>query len=498
MTKYILAIDQGTSSSRAILFNKQGSIVHLAQKEFVQYYPKPGWVEHDAEEIWQSQLEVMNQVVREAGISFKDIHALGITNQRETTVIWDKETGKPISNAIVWQDKRTSALCDELKVGEHANYITETTGLVIDSYFSGTKINWLLRNISGAKEKAANGELLLGTIDSWLVWKLSNGKHHVTDYTNASRTMLFDIAQLKWDDKILDLLKIPKSLLPKLVSSSQIVGTTFADLTGGVEIPIAGIAGDQQAALFGQTGFETGVAKNTYGTGCFILMNTGGVKVKSEHGLITTLTCETTVDHPNYALEGSIFIAGAAIKWLRDSLHLIESASQTQHIAEELEDTGGIYVVPAFSGMGAPYWDMYSRGAIFGLTLGASDKHIVKATLESLAYQSKDVLKAMEKDADQRIKMLNVDGGASANNYLMQFQSDILGVQVQRPVNIETTALGAAFLAGLSSGFWKDKDELQSIRETDKQFSPAMDKSKVDKLYAGWEKAIERSLGWEK
>lgn len=496
MAKYILALDQGTSSSRAIIFNKKGEIVALSQKEFPQYYPKPGWVEHKPNEIWHSQLDVFLQVVKDAKIAFSDIQAIGITNQRETAIVWDKHSGEPIYNAIVWQDKRSSDICNELKLGPNSSYITKTTGLVIDSYFSGTKVKWLLDNVVGAREKAMNGDLLFGTVDSWLIWKLTKGKVHATDYTNASRTLLFNIKNLKWDEKILKLLNIPSAILPKVVASSGIVGTIDSGITDGFEIPIAGIAGDQQAALFGQMGFKPGLAKNTYGTGCFILSNTGTKKVESNFGLITTLTCETLVNNPVYALEGSVFIAGAAIKWLRDTLGIIKTAAETQEISEQLAENDGVYVVPAFTGFGAPYWDMYSRGAIFGLTLGTSDKHIVKATLESLAYQSKDVLDAMEKDSGVKIKKLNVDGGASANDYLMQFQADILDTVIERPANIESTALGAAFLAGLAIGYWKDHNELQKIREIDKQFSPEMQRMQANELYAGWQKAVERTLGW--
>jgi len=497
MAKYILALDQGTSSSRAILFNKPGDVIQIAQKEFTQYYPKPGWVEHNPEEIWESQYTVTKEVLKLAGISVSEIHAIGITNQRETTVVWDKNTGKPVYNAIVWQDKRTSEICDNLKVSSQADYINESTGLVIDSYFSATKIKWILENVVGVKEKAENGELFFGTIDTWLIWKLTKQNLHITDYTNASRTMLFNIQSLNWDDRILNELDIPKTMMPKVVSSSEEIGTTHSELFDGVKIPIAGIAGDQQSALFGQTCFEPGIAKNTYGTGCFILTHTGNKKVKSNNGLLTTLTCDTTKDNPQYALEGAVFIAGAAIKWLRDALHLIKSAGETQKIAEELGDTEGVYVVPAFSGLGAPYWDQHARGGIFGLTLGVSDKHIVRATLESLAYQSKDVLNAMGKDAGVKIELINVDGGASANNYLMQFQADILEAEVKRPKNIETTALGAAFLAGLATGFWNSKEELNKIRTLDKTFTPKMKREKVNTLCKGWQKAVQRTLGWE-
>lgn len=496
MGKYILALDQGTSSSRAMLLNADGDILAVEQQEFTQFYPQPGWVEQDPMEIWESQLKVTQKLLQENHIDAREIHALGITNQRETTLVWDKLTGKPIYNAIVWQDKRTTGFCNELVQEGWGPYAAKNTGLVIDSYFSGTKIHWILNHVAGAKEKAAKGELLFGTVDTWLIWNLTGGKLHVTDYTNASRTLLFNIASLEWDEELLARLQISYSLLPQVVESSAVIGTTTATLFGA-EIPIAGIAGDQQSALFGQAGFEPGLAKNTYGTGCFILMNTGSKQVISDHGLLTTLTCGTKADQPRYALEGSVFIAGAAIKWLRDALKLVKNAGETQKIAEDLTDTQGVYVVPAFTGLGAPYWDMNARGGIFGLTLGITDKHIIKATLESLAYQSNDVLKAMEKDAGVPIQSLNVDGGASANDYLMQFQSNLTNAKVIRPKNIETTALGAAFLAGLASGFWKDRSEIARIRKIDREFEPKMDAQTRDKLCAGWQKAVKRTLGWE-
>lgn len=496
MEKYILALDQGTSSSRAILFNHQGDIVALEQKEFTQYYPQPGWVEQNPLEIWESQLLVAQQVLQKNGIPASEIQAIGITNQRETSIVWNKSTGQPVYNAIVWQDKRTAPFCDELKHEGWTEYISANTGLVIDSYFSGTKIHWILNNVPGAKAQAENGELLFGTVDTWLIWQLTRGKVHATDYTNASRTLLFNIATLEWDQELLGRLQIPVAMLPEVVESSSVSGICDPIFLGA-GIPIAGIAGDQQSALFGQAGFEPGLAKNTYGTGCFILMNTGNKQVKSTHGLLTTLTCGTKHNKPRYALEGSVFMAGAAIKWLSDGLHLIKKASETQQIAESLADTQGVYVVPAFSGLGAPYWDMSARGGIFGLTLGITDKHIVKATLESLAYQSKDVLKAMEKDAGVAIQKLNVDGGASANNYLMQFQSDMLNAEVVRPKNIETTAQGAAFLAGLATGFWKSKDEVAQIRKIDRTFEPNMTEDTRQRLYNGWKKAVKRSMDWE-
>ncbi len=479
-----------------MLVNKYGHVVAMAQKEFPQYYPQAGWVEQNPEEIWQSQLRVANEVILKAGIMPGQIAAIGITNQRETTIVWDKLTGEPIYNAIVWQDKRTSAFCQQLKNEGWSNYCLENTGLVIDSYFSATKINWILNHVEGALEKASNGDLLFGTVDSWLIWQLTGGKFHITDYTNASRTLLFNIKTLTWDQKLLDRFSIPRNMLPKVVESSGIIGSTHAGIFGPVCIPIAGIAGDQQAALFGQAGFEPGVAKNTYGTGCFILMHTGQKQVISTNGLLTTLTCDTKNNQPQYALEGSVFIAGAAIKWLRDALHLIKSAPETEKMATEVADTHGVYVVPAFAGLGAPYWDMDARGAVFGLTLGVTHKHIVKATLEALAYQSKEVMDAMEQEAGFKIETLQVDGGASANNYLMQFQADLLNARVNRPRNIETTAMGAAFLAGLATGFWKNRDEIKTIRQLDRTFVPAMDEETRTKLYRGWKKAVARTLRW--
>ncbi len=497
MQKYILSLDQGTSSSRAILFDKKGSIAGVAQKEFTQYYPHAGWVEQDPVEMWESQLAVAKAVLADNKIKPEQVQGIGITNQRETTIVWDKNTGKTIYNAIVWQDKRTADFCNQLKNEGWSDKISEKTGLVIDSYFSATKIHWILNNVKNARKKAENGELLFGTVDTWLIWNLTNGKNHVSDFSNASRTLIFNIASLKWDTELLERFDIPKSMLPNVVESSSLVGTTDAKFFDGCEIPIAGIAGDQQSALYGQASFEAGLAKNTYGTGCFILMNTGTKKVNSQHGLLTTLTCKTKINEPHYALEGSVFIAGAAIKWLRDALHLITDAKETQSIAENLEDTEGVYVVPAFTGLGAPYWDMYARGGILGLTLGITDKHIIKATLESLAYQSKDVITAMEKDFGVTIKQLDVDGGASANNYLMQFQADILSAEVIRPKIIETTALGAAFLAGLATGFWKNEDELSNIRSIEKTFSPTVPFEISKKLYKGWQKAVSRILKWE-
>jgi len=487
--QYILAIDQGTSSSRAIMFDKERKVVAIEQEEFPQYYPKPGWVEHKPDEIWETQVRVARKIVQTNGVHPSEIKAIGITNQRETTVVWDKKTGIPIYNAIVWQDKRTSNLCKKLKEDGFEEYIKVNTGLLLDSYFSATKINWILENIKGAKEKANNGELLFGTIDTWLIWKLTEGKLHITDYSNASRTLIFNIRNLEWDLKLLDLFAIPKCMLPEIVPSSQIYGVTNKSIFD-YEIPIAGIAGDQQSALFGQHCFEEGMAKNTYGTGCFLLMNTGTRLIESQSGLLTTIAWKIN-NKVTYALEGSAFITGAAIKWLRDGLRLIDTASETELIANELSDNAGVYVVPAFAGLGAPYWDMYARGIITGLTQGVTDKHIVRATLESIAYQTKDILDAMTKDSQMPLKSLNVDGGACANNFLMQFQSDILNTVVNRPLNIETTALGAALLAGLAVGLWNEKEIFQT-RVFDRNFVPSMKVSLRDSLYLGWQKAIER------
>lgn len=495
MSKYVLALDQGTTSSRAILFNQKGNIVASEQQEFTQYYPKPGWVEHDANEIWQTQLKVAQDVLKNNRISAKDISAIGITNQRETTVIWNKITGEPIHNAIVWQDRRTASICDDLKKAGHEKYIRRETGLVVDAYFSGTKVKWLLDNVKGARKLANKGELLFGTIDSWLVWKLTNGQVHITDYSNASRTLLYNIRKLKWDKKLLKILDIPKSVLPEVKPSSMVYGNTSSKLLGE-EIPIAGIAGDQQAALFGQACHEVGMAKNTYGTGCFMLMNTGTKPVSSRFGLLTTIAWGLD-GKVYYALEGSVFIAGAAIQWLRDGLKILDEARDSEYLAFKVESTDGVYVVPAFAGLGAPYWDMYARGAIFGLTRGTTKAHITRATLESLAYQTKDVLNAMEKDSKISLKALRVDGGACANNLLMQFQSDILGVDVERPGIIETTALGAAYLAGLATGFW-NKNEISKNWQLETAFKPSMKENERKSLYKGWQKAVKRTMGWEK
>ena len=493
MQTYILALDQGTTSSRAIIFDHDGNIVAVEQQEFTQIYPKPGWVEHDVNEIWATQLKVAQDVLRNNKIDAGAIAAIGITNQRETAVVWDKTTGQPIHNAIVWQDRRTAAFCDQMKADGHEAYIKENTGLVIDAYFSGTKVKWLLDHVDGARAKAEAGDLLFGTVDSWLIWKLTNGVH-VTDYTNASRTLMYNIKSLEWDDKLLDILSVPASMLPEVKASSEVYGNTTADLFGA-SIPIAGIAGDQQAALFGQGCHQKGMAKNTYGTGCFMLMNTGEEAVTSESGLLTTIAWGLD-GKVHYALEGSIFIAGAAIQWLRDGLKIIDEAPDSEFFAMKVQGTDGVYVVPAFAGLGAPYWDMYARGAIFGLTRGTNKAHLVRATLESLAYQTKDVLSAMEKDAGVPLHKLRVDGGASANNLLMQFQSDILGVTVERPGIIETTALGAAYLAGLAVGFWT-MDSISEKWQLDRAFEPDMPKEEQENLYKGWQKAVKRTMGWE-
>lgn len=495
--KYVIALDQGTTSSRAIVFDSEQKIVGVAQKEFRQIYPKEGWVEHDPMEIWSSQSGVLAEVIARTGISQHDIIALGITNQRETTIVWDKHTGKPIYNAIVWQCRRTAKICDELKQIEGLNeYVKENTGLLIDAYFSGTKIKWILDNVEGAREKAEKGDLLFGTVDSWLIWKLTNGKVHATDYTNASRTMIYNIKKLEWDQKLLDILGIPKSMLPKVKDCSGTFGYANLGGKGGHRVPIAGVAGDQQAALFGQACFSKGDSKNTYGTGCFLLMNIGDKMVRSKHGLVTTIAIglEGKVE---YALEGSIFIGGASVQWLRDELKLVSEARDTEYFARKVKDNGGVYVVPAFVGLGAPYWDMYARGAILGLTRGANKNHIIRATLESIAYQTRDVLEAMQEDSGIKLKNLKVDGGAAANNFLMEFQSDILGVNVRRPVTLETTALGAAYLAGLAVGVWESKDEISSQWKLDREFTASMSEDERNKKYSGWKKAVKRSMAWE-
>ncbi|MEE4196288.1 MAG: glycerol kinase GlpK [Bacteroidales bacterium] len=492
--KFILSLDQGTSSSRTLLFDVNTQIIATRQKEFQQYYPHPGWVEHDPDEIWESQLDTVKTIFQESRIDPGAIAAIGIANQRETVILWDKKTGHPVYRAIVWQDKRTADYCKQLEREGWSQYIKKNTGLIIDSYFSATKIHWILQNVPGVKERANKGEILAGTIDSWLIWKLTGGKLHITDYSNASRTMLFNIRTLQWDKKLLALFDIPQNMLPGVKGSSEVVGYSDAKILGAA-IPLSGIAGDQQAALFGQTCLGKGTAKNTYGTGCFMLMNTGEKMVESHSGLVTTIAWGIN-KKINYALEGSVFIAGAAIKWLRDALHLIQSADETEKIARQVEDTEEVYVVPAFTGLGAPYWDMYARGAILGLTQGVTDKHIIRSTLESLAYQTMDVLKAMEQDSGIQLKALNVDGGASVNNFLMQFQANILNVDVIRPENVETTALGAALLAGLATGFWT-MDEIIQKRKIEKIFHPFMEDELRIKLYNGWKKAVEKAKDWQ-
>ena len=495
MEKYILSFDAGTTSSRAIIFNKKGQIINVAQKEFQQIYPKAGWVEHDPMEIWASQSGVAREVLEKSAIRPDQIVGIGITNQRETTIVWDKNTGKPIYNAIVWQCRRTASYCERLKEKDWIDKIRDKTGLVVDAYFSATKIAWILDNVEGAREKAERGDLLFGTVDTWLVWNLTRGKVHVTDYSNASRTMLFNIKDLKWDDEILDVLNIPKAMMPEVKDSSCIYGYTDEHTYGGARIPIAGIAGDQQAALFGQNCFKPGMVKNTYGTGCFVLMNTGQEMIRSKNGLLTTIAWGID-GKVSYALEGSVFIAGAAIQWLRDELRLVYDSPQSEYYANKIEDTDGVVVVPAFTGLGAPYWDMYARGGIFGLTRGTKREHLVRATLESLAYQSKDVIEAMQEDAKIPLAHLRVDGGASANNFLMQFQADMLDTEVHRPRTLETTSLGAAYLAGLAVGYWKDLDEISEDFSIDRTFKPQMSQEKRSKNYKYWKKAIERSMGW--
>lgn len=496
MSQYIMALDAGTTSSRCILFDKKGTIKSVAQKEFTQIYPKEGFVEHDPMEIWSTQIGVCQEALYKIGATYRDIAAVGITNQRETTVVWDKATGKPVYNAIVWQCRRTAAYCDELRIKGFSESFRQKTGLLIDAYFSATKLRWILENVSGAREKADKGELLFGTIDTWLLWNLSRGKLHVTDYSNASRTMLFNINTLTWDDDILKILDIPKSMLPDVKPSSFVYGETDPILFGG-PIPISGAAGDQQAALFGQTCFKAGDAKNTYGTGCFLLMNTGEKPVLSKNGLVSTIAWGID-GKVSYALEGSVFAAGATIQWLRDELGLLKSASDSEEMANRVADTGGVYLVPAFVGLGAPYWDSYARGTLIGMTRGTNKNHIVRAALESLAYQTSDVLCAMEEDSGIDLHVLKVDGGASANNFLMGFQADIIGTEVQRPECIETTALGAAYLSGLATGYWQDTNEILENWTLDKKFVPVMNNEQRKVLLNGWHKAVGRALGWEK
>ncbi len=492
--KYVLALDQGTTSSRAILFNHEGRVVRLVGQEFPQIFPQPAWVEHDPEAIWSSQLGVARQVLQEAGVSAASIAAIGITNQRETTIVWDRATGNPVMNAIVWQDRRTASICDQLRAEGWESKIREKTGLVIDAYFSGTKVTWMLENIPGLRERAQRGEVLFGTVDSYLIWRLTGGRVHVTDYLNASRTMLFNIHTLDWDDEILAKLGVPRAMLPRPAQSSEVYGETDASLFGG-SIPIAGDAGDQQAATFGQACFEPGMAKNTYGTGSFLLMNTGSKAEVSRSGLLTTIGWGIG-GKVTYCFEGSIFITGAAIQWLRDSLQIISNAGESERLASSIEDTGGVYLVPAFVGLGAPYWDQYARGTIVGLTRGSGRAELVRATLESTCYLTRDVAHAMEADSGIALKGLRVDGGMVSNNWLMQFQSDVLNVEVQRPVVAETTALGAAYLAGLAVNYWSGLDDVTRNWAVDRVFVPQMDETRRAKLYQGWQRAVERSRGW--
>ncbi|MCI9249345.1 MAG: glycerol kinase GlpK [Dorea sp.] len=496
MAKYVMALDAGTTSNRSILFNEKGEICSVAQKEFTQYFPKPGWVEHDANEIWSSQLGVAVEAMNKIGAAAEDIAAIGITNQRETAVVWDKSTGEPVYHAIVWQCRRTAEYCDELKEKGYTEMFRKKTGLIIDAYFAGTKIKWILDNVEGAREKAENGELLFGTVETWLIWKLTKGAVHVTDYSNASRTLLFNINTLEWDKEILEIMDIPEAMLPKALPSSCVYGHADSSFLGGA-IPIAGAAGDQQSALFGQTCFRPGDAKNTYGTGCFLLMNTGEKPVFSENGLVTTIAWGLD-GKVYYALEGSIFVAGAAIQWLRDEMRLIDSAMDSEYMARKVSDTNGCYVVPAFTGLGAPHWDQYARGTIVGLTRGVNKYHIIRATLESLAYQVNDVLNAMEADSEIPLSALKVDGGASANDFLMQTQADIINAPVKRPRCIETTAMGAAYLAGLAVGYWKDKEEVVKNWAMDREFTPQIEEEARIKKIKGWEKAVKYAYGWAK
>ena len=494
MKQYVVALDQGTTSSRCIIFDRDQRIVGVAQREFTQIYPKPGWVEHDPMEIWSSQYSVLTEALAQTGIAPEDIAAIGITNQRETTIVWDKQTGRPIYNAIVWQCRRTAGLCEELKKDQaFTDYIQTHTVLLIDAYFSATKIKWILDQVEGARERAAAGELLFGTVDSWLVWKLTGGKAHVTDYTNASRTMLFDIEKLCWDEHICQTLGIPQVMLPKVMDSSAIYGTVNLQ---GVEVPIAGIAGDQQAALFGQACFAPGEAKNTYGTGCFLLMNTGRRLCRSQNGLVSTIAVGLN-GQVEYALEGSVFVGGAVIQWVRDELRFITESRDAEYYASKVPDTGGVYLVPAFTGLGAPHWDMYARGALVGITRGTSREHIIRAAQESIAYQVYDLVEAMEKDTGIPLSALNADGGASRDKFLMQFQSDILNKPLHRPAITETTALGAACLAGLAVGMWKDREELRQRRLLSQNYEPHMDQARRETLLRGWHKAVGRSLDWE-
>ena len=496
MEKYILALDQGTTSSRSVVFDKKGNIVSVAQKEFTQYFPKPGWVEHDPLEIWSSQASTAAEATTKKGIYGADIAAIGITNQRETVVVWDRNTGKPVYNAIVWQDKRTSNYCDELKSQGKSKLIREKTGLVIDSYFSGTKVKWILDNVEGARKKAEAGDLVMGTVDSWLIWNMTKGEQHITDVTNASRTLLFNINTLEWDDELLELFTIPKSMLPKVKQSSEVYGNTNPNFFAS-KIPIAGIAGDQQAALFGQMCTKPGMVKNTYGTGCFMLMNIGEKPIVSENNLLTTVAW-TINGKTQYALEGSIFIAGAVVQWLRDSLKIIKKSEDVENLADSVDSTDGVYLVPAFAGLGAPYWNQHAKGSIFGLTRGSTDAHIARAALESIAFQTMDVLKAMEADSKISIKELRVDGGATVNNLLMQFQADVLNTSTVRPKVIETTVMGAAYLAGLAVGFWDSLEEIQEIWQIDSNFDPTTERKEIEQNIKGWYRAIDAVEYWSK
>ena len=496
MERYVLALDQGTTSSRAIIFDKEQNIYGMAQKEFNQIYPKEGWVEHDPMEIWASQYGVLQEVLAKTNITPEQIAAIGITNQRETAIVWDKQTGEPIYNAIVWQCRRTADICEKLKSDGFDKYIKENTGLLIDAYFSATKVKWILDNVEGARAKAEKGQLLFGTVDTWLLWKLTNGRVHVTDYTNASRTMLFNIKELKWDKKILDKLNIPMSMLPEVRSSSEIYGYVNLGGEDNIKVPIAGIAGDQQAALFGQAAFNKGDAKNTYGTGCFLLMNTGEELVESKNGLLTTIAIGLN-GKVNYALEGSVFMGGAIIQWLRDEMGMLADAQDSEYFAKKVKNNGGVYVVPAFVGLGAPYWDMYARGSIFGLTRGSNKNHIIRAALESIAYQVRDLISAMEEDAGFKINTLKVDGGASKNKLLMQFQSDITNIEVCKPIITETTALGAAYLAGLAVGYFNTIEEISENWYGGENYNPNMEVEEREKLYNGWKKAVSRAQHWD-
>ena len=498
MTKqYIMALDQGTTSSRAILFDENQNIAGSLQREFDQIYPHPGWVEHKPMAIWGSQNGVMTELLATVGMQPEQVAAIGITNQRETTIVWEKETGRPIYNAIVWQCRRTADICEQLKAEGMESYIRENTGLILDAYFSGTKVKWILDHVDGARDRAKRGELLFGTVDTWLVWQLTEGDVHITDYTNASRTMLYNINKLEWDDTILEALDIPRCMLPEVMPSSHIYGSANLGGRGNYRIPIAGIAGDQQAAMFGQACFNVGDVKNTYGTGCFMLMNTGEKPIASDNGLLTTIAIGYD-DKVQYALEGSVFVGGAAIQWLRDELKLIHDAADSEYFATKVPDSGGVYVVPAFVGLGSPYWDMYARGAILGITRGTNREHIIRATLESIAYQSGDLLGAMQQDSGINIDVLRVDGGASQNNFLLQFQSDILNINVERPVIVETTAMGAAYLAGLAVGYWPDTSSIEKLRQVDTTFKPAMNEENREKALKGWDKAVGRTRNWTK